>query len=127
MPRNLLPEDQLHPALRDELGRFHADVIDEVKSAIARHPVVVVGMKQNPFPRRARRLLDRLGTPYTYLEYGSYLSQWKRRLALKMWSGWPTFPMIFVNGVLIGGAGDLERLVEHGQLAALLAAPRVPA
>jgi len=53
--------------------------------------------------------------------HGSYLSQWRRRNALKMWTGWPTFPMIFVRGTLIGGASDLERLVTSGELKALLA------
>ena len=33
------------------------------------------------------------GIDFYYLEYGSYFSQWHRRLALKMWTGWPTFPM----------------------------------
>jgi glutaredoxin-related protein len=41
-----------------------------------------------------------------------------------MWTGWPTLPMIFVNGILVGGAEDLERLIESGELATLLAAPR---
>jgi glutaredoxin-related protein len=38
-----------------------------------------------------------------------------------MWTGWPTFPMIFAKGVLIGGANDLERLIESGELARTLA------
>jgi monothiol glutaredoxin len=33
---------------------------------------------------------------------------WKKRLAIKLWTGWPTFPQIFHKGVLIGGAKDLE-------------------
>jgi monothiol glutaredoxin len=33
-----------------------------------------------------------------------------------MWSGWPTFPMVFVKGVLIGGADDLNRLLHSGAL-----------
>ena len=33
-----------------------------------------------------------------------------------MWTGWPTFPMVFVKGVLIGGANDLERLIASGEL-----------
>ena len=41
-----------------------------------------------------------------------------------MWTGWPTFPMIFVDGVLIGGFEDLARLVESGELAKSLARPR---
>jgi len=106
------------------MARYQSDILDEVGSAIARHGVVVVGMKQNPFPRKARRLLDQAGIAYTYLGYGSYFSQWRRRLALKMWAGWPTFPMIFVHGVLIGGATELERLIESGELTVLLAKGR---
>jgi len=79
-------------------------------------------MRQNPMPRRARKALDSKGIAYKYLEYGSYLNTWRRRNALKMWTGWPTFPMIFVKGVLVGGATDLERLIDSGELARLLAA-----
>jgi monothiol glutaredoxin len=71
-------------------------------------------------PRRARKALDAAGIAYKYLEYGSYLNTWRRRNALKMWTGWPTFPMIFVKGVLIGGATDLEKLIGSGELARLL-------
>ena len=78
-------------------------------------------MALNPFPRKARKILDVLGTPYQYLQYGSYVSQWHRRNALKMWTGWPTFPMVFVNGVLIGGASELHKLVENGEFSAMLA------
>ena len=62
--------------------------------------------------------------PFHYLEYGSYLNTWRRRTALKIWSGWPTFPMIFVKGVLIGGFNDLEALIASGEFDKLLAAPR---
>jgi glutaredoxin-related protein len=62
---------------------------------------------------------------YRYLEYGNYLSQWRRRNALKMWSGWPTFPIIFVDGMLIGGSQDLKALAESGELMKLLNAERV--
>jgi len=68
-----------------------------VRKAIAENAVVVVGMAQNPFPRKALKALDAQEIAYRYLEYGSYLSAWRRRTALKMWSGWPTFPMIFVK------------------------------
>jgi len=37
-----------------------------------------------------------------------------------MWTGWPTFPMIFVRGTLIGGATDLDKLIASGELKALL-------
>ena len=64
------------------------------------------------------------GVPYHYLGYGSYLSDWRRRTALKMWTGWPTFPMVFVDGVLIGGARELIGLLGNGELERTLAAGR---
>lgn len=124
MQRRILDEQRIHPAIRNTIASYGSSVLDEVAAAIASQDVVVVGMRQNPFPRRARKLLDQQGVAYRYLEYGSYLGQWRERLKLKLWTGWSTFPMIFVKGVLIGGFQDLQRLVEAGELAALLATPR---
>jgi len=122
MTRPILAEDQIHPAIRSHIAALHADIVQQVQTAIARHPVVVVGMAGNPFPRQARRALDAAGIAHHDLDYGSYLGQWRRRNALKMWTGWPTFPMVFVKGTLIGGASDLRRLIDSGELARMLAA-----
>jgi glutaredoxin-related protein len=121
MQRPLLPEDRVDPAIREAIAKNHRDIIEEVERAVVAHDVVVVGMKQNPFPRRARKALAAAGVPFHYLEYGSYLSTWRRRTALKIWSGWPTFPMIFVKGVLVGGAEDVQKLIDSGELARRLA------
>jgi len=121
MSRSILDEAHIHPAIRAIIANNHADIVAEVQAAIASNRVVVVGMAQNPFPRKGRRALDDIKVKYAYLEYGSYLSSWRRRTALKMWTGWPTFPMIFINGVLIGGASELERLIASGDLTGLLA------
>ena len=120
MGRSTLDEDRIHPAIRDKISGNRADIVREVEAAIAANAVVVVGMKQNPFPKKAKKALDAGGIAYKYLEYGSYLNEWRRRTALKMWTGWPTFPMIFVGGVLIGGASDLERLMASGELARMM-------
>ena len=116
MSRSILDESHIHPAIREVVAGHHADFIREVQDAVAGNEVVVVGMAQNPFPKKARKALDAAGQPYKYLEYGSYLGGWRRRNALKMWTGWPTFPMVFVKGVLIGGANDLARLIKGGEL-----------
>lgn len=115
MPRPILDEAHIHPAIREQLANYKSDILAEVRQAVAEHAIVVVGMAQNPFPKRARKQLTALGVPFHYLEYGSYLKDWKRRLALKMWTGWPTFPMIFVKGTLIGGAEELAALVASGE------------
>ena len=121
MPRPILDEAHIHTAVREVIAGQHASTLREVQDAAAQHPVVVVGMRQNPFPRKARKALDAAGIAHQYLEYGSYFNNWRRRNALKMWTGWPTFPMVFVKGTLVGGADDVVRLIAGGELKKLLA------
>lgn len=121
MPRPVLEQARIHPAIRDRIASHHVDIVREVEAAVATYPVVVVGMAQNPAPKKARRMLDDAGIPFHYLEYGSYFNTWRRRNALKMWTGWPTFPMVFVKGTLVGGASDLQALLASGELKKMLA------
>ena len=120
MSRSVLPEDRVHPAVRDALANSNKDILDEVQKAVDSNDVVVVGMGQNPFPRKAKKALTDAGVPFTYLEYGNYLGQWRRRNAIKMWTGWPTFPQIFVKRTFIGGFTDLSKLIASGELKTLL-------
>jgi len=120
MSRSILDEAHIHPAIRETIANHHADIVREVQSAIAQNDIVIVGMGQNPFPKKAKRILGRQGLAFKYLEYGNYLSAWRSRNALKMWTGWPTFPMVFVKGMLVGGANDLQKLAESGELMQLL-------
>jgi len=120
--RPTLDYENVHPAVRPIMQAYQAELVARARELIGRHDVVVLGMTMNPFPGRARRLLEKHGIAYEYLGVGSYLSGWRQRLGLKLWSGWATFPMIFVKGTLIGGFQDLERLVEAGELKALLGA-----
>jgi len=120
MPRVVLEQGHIHPAVRERIAAHQAEIVQEVQRAVATHPVVVVGVGQNPFPRRARRALDTAGVAHHDLDYGNYFGGWRRRNALKMWTGWPTLPMIFVRGTLVGGADDLIKLIDSGELKRLL-------
>ena len=120
MPRQTLDESRLHPAIRDTIANLHVEIVHNVQSAAASNPVLVVGMAINPYCRKARRLLDAAGVAFKYLEYGSYFGQWRERGALKMWTCWPTLPMVFVKGNLIGGADNLKKLIDSGELNRLL-------
>jgi glutaredoxin-related protein len=121
MARPVLDEARIHPALRERIAGHHADTVAQAQAAIATHPVVVLGMAQNPFVKKARRALDIAGVAHHDIDHGSYFSAWRRRNALKMWTGWPTFPMVFVKGSLVGGAQDLQQLIDSGELKTLLA------
>lgn len=106
--RMTLNENNVHPEALKTISNFHADVVNEVAKAVSSKKVVVVGMAQNPFVKKARKALTAAGMPFEYLEYGNYFSKWKARLAIKLWSGWPTYPQVFIDGKLLGGFRDLE-------------------
>jgi glutaredoxin-related protein len=116
--RPALSPDKVSPEAAAVTAAFHRAIVDEVTATVARDRVVVVGMAQNPFVKKARAFLSDKNVTFTYLEYGSYLSRWKERLAIKLWAGFPTFPMVFVNGTLVGGHRELLKLHERGELAA---------
>lgn len=107
-----------------QMATFHQDFVAEVKQLVADSDIVVVGMAQNPVVTKARKLLDDAALPYAYIGHGSYFSGYRKRLAVKLWSGWPWFPQVFVRGTLIGGASDLAAELEHDTLRKRLATPR---
>lgn len=118
MTRVILSKDQVNPEISALIGG-DADcrsTVNEVIAAIEKHSIVIVGMRQNPYPKKACKLLDTINSDYRYLEYGSYFSEWKRRGAIKMWAGWQTFPMVFIKGTLIGGYSDLCNWVDQGKI-----------
>jgi monothiol glutaredoxin len=107
------------PAAKAAMEAYHREVLDQVKAAVAAHPVVVVGMAWNQPVKKVRRALDEAGIEHHYHEIGNYLGQWRERLAVKMWSGWPTFPQVFVRGTFVGGADLTIAALKDGSLRAL--------
>ncbi|MEZ4459102.1 MAG: glutaredoxin domain-containing protein [bacterium] len=116
-----LDASKVHSAAAKAMNEFHAGIVSEVERAVGEHDVVVVGMAQNPVVKKARKVLGAKGVQYHYIAHGSYSSKWKERLAIKLWSGWPTFPMVFIKGTLIGGCAELEALIASGEFDTMLA------
>jgi len=118
LTRPLLDPARVAPAAASRIADFHRGVLDDVRKAVERDAVVVVGMAQNPHVRNVRRALTAAGVQFTYLEYGSYFSKWRERLAIKMWTGWPTFPQVFLRGTLLGGEDLTKAALADGTIQA---------
>lgn len=116
MNRIVLSSEKVAPEALKSITQYHQAVVAEVIQAVSTNDIVVVGMAHNPFVSKARKALKEKGLKFTYLQYGNYWSMWKPRLAIKLWSGWPTFPQVFVKGTLIGGFTDLEKMLSEGKL-----------
>jgi monothiol glutaredoxin len=87
---------------------------------------VMLFMKGNPqmpqcgFSAAVVGVLKELGATY-----GSYniLADPELREGLKEYSSWPTYPQLYVDGKLVGGADIVRDLHAKGELAKLVAAP----
>lgn len=105
--RKTLIDSKVSNLAQEAMSRFHPTVISEVEQTIKKNEWVIIGMAHNIPVIKALKLLKEKNISYRYLEYGNYFSKWRLRLAIKLWSGWPTFPQIFHKGVLVGGYVDL--------------------
>lgn len=116
MNRPLLAPEKVSQDALSFISGYHQNVVSEVANAVANKKIVVVGMAHNPFVNKAKKALKNAGIDFKYLGYGNYWSHWKPRLAIKLWSGWPTFPQVFVDGKLIGGFSELNKELKAGKL-----------
>ncbi len=118
MNRPLLSQEKVTEEAMKTIGTYHSSVVGDVAKAVESNAIVVVGMAMNPFVKKARKALDEAKLSYKYLEFGSYTSQWKPRLAIKLWSGWPTYPQVFFQGKLVGGFKETEAMIKSGKIKA---------
>jgi monothiol glutaredoxin len=107
-------------AALDAQEGFHTELLEKVVHAVAEHDVVIVGMAVNPSVGKAREAAEGAGATPHCINHGGYLHGWRPRLAIKMWSGWPTFPQVFVKGTLVGGNARLRTAIADGSFQALL-------
>lgn len=84
---------------------------------------VVVYMKGTPqiprcgFSNRACEVLKAHGKPFAAYDVLTDEELWNH---LDEFSGWPTFPQVFVGGKLVGGCDIVVEMHENGELASLL-------
>jgi monothiol glutaredoxin len=103
---------------------------DKILKQLAENPIILYmkGVPTAPecgFSAKAAEILNKTGIPYAYVDV---LKAPFIRDKLPSVSKWPTFPQLFVNGELIGGADIVEAMDHDGSLLPLLqAAVSVPA
>lgn len=101
--------------MNDDLKKRITDTIGQER--------IMLFMKGNPampqcgFSAAVVGVLRQVGVPF-----GSYniLADQELREGLKEYSSWPTFPQLYVDGKLVGGADIVRDLHTRGELATML-------
>lgn len=94
------------------------EVNERIRQHIASQPVVIF-MKGSPdmpmcgFSARTAEALKQCQRPFGWV---NVLADPEIRQALPVYSDWPTFPQIYIEGELIGGCDIVLQLAEQGDL-----------
>jgi len=78
------------------------------------------GTKDMPacgFSSKVVTILNKLGVEFQDI---NVLSDPELRDALKIFSDWPTFPQLYINGELVGGCDIVVELYSNGELEKML-------
>jgi monothiol glutaredoxin len=99
-----------------------AEIFKKIETAVKSHRVFlfmkgVPAMPQCGFSNKVVQILSAYN-----VEYGSFnvLDDMEVREAVKKYSNWPTFPQLYVDGELVGGADILTQLHNNSELASIL-------
>ena len=98
------------------------DVNDRIRQQLADNKVLLY-MKGSPdFPQcgfsgQAVAALKAVGKPFAYV---NIFEDPEIREGLKKFSNWPTFPQLYVNGELVGGADIVVEMYHSGELKELV-------
>lgn len=95
------------------------DINETIKSQLGDNPVILYmkGSPQAPqcgFSAKTVQALMACGERFAFV---NILDNQELREALKVYSSWPTYPQLYVNGELVGGCDIVLEMSESGELA----------
>jgi monothiol glutaredoxin len=103
-------------------GASEDEIFKKIEAAVKSHRVFlfmkgIPAMPQCGFSNKVVQILSAYN-----VEYGSFnvLDDMEVREAVKKYSNWPTFPQLYVDGELVGGADILTQLHNSNELASVL-------
>ncbi len=98
------------------------DINETIKSQLEENPVILYmkGSPQAPqcgFSAKTVQALMACGERFAFV---NILENPELREGLKIYSSWPTFPQLYINGELVGGCDIVLELSESGELSKMV-------
>jgi monothiol glutaredoxin len=108
---------------RGDQGEEQVDVNQRIEKQLKDYPVLLY-MKGTPdFPQCgfSARVVAALRALEARFAFVNIFEDPEIREGLKVYSNWPTFPQLYVNGELIGGCDIVVEMYESGELSEVIA------
>lgn len=95
---------------------------DKLKQLINRHRIMLFmkGIPSSPKCGFSRQIVDILDSFNVSYDAFNILEDDEVRQGLKVYSDWPTYPQLYVEGDLVGGLDIIKEMVDSGDLEDLL-------
>lgn len=98
------------------------DINETIKSQLSENTIILYmkGSPQAPqcgFSSKTSQALMACGERFAFV---NILDNQELREGLKVYSSWPTYPQLYVNGELVGGCDIIMEMSENGELATLV-------
>jgi monothiol glutaredoxin len=128
VPVDLRSTGPIRAAFNGYGGHQSVDVNERIKKQLESYPVLLY-MKGTPdfpqcgFSAKTVSVLRAIGAKFAYI---NIFEDPEVREGLKVYSNWPTFPQLYVNGELIGGCDIAVELYQSGELKQILDAATAP-
>lgn len=121
--KELQEEGELSDMLKEAMAGSGGDINSRIKAVLKQNRVMVF-MKGEPakpqcgFSRTLIGILREAG----FKEFGHFdiLLDDEIRQGLKVYSNWPTYPQLYIDGELVGGLDVIKEMHEEGELAELV-------
>lgn len=98
------------------INKQYTDLLTNLSIKIETDTIVVLDMSNGTYMEKIQSIFRMKGLEIDLQEFGTPFTKKNEREAIKAWSGWQTFPQIFVNGYLIGGYIELKKSFDDGSL-----------
>ena len=98
------------------------DINEKIEAQLNEFPLILYIKRTPDIPQSgfSAKLCGILKASDKRFAFVNILEDNELRDGLKIYSNWPTFPQLYVNGELIGGSDIGEQMYESGQLESLL-------
>jgi len=98
------------------------ETVELIKQQLSSDPIVLYmkGTPEQPqcgFSARVCQILEGCGAEFKAI---NILANSELREELKIFSNWPTYPQLYINGELIGGCDIIMELYQSGELQTML-------
>ncbi len=98
------------------------DINESIKSQLEENPIILYmkGTPQAPqcgFSARTVQAVMACGERFAFV---NILDNDELREGLKVYSSWPTYPQLYINGELVGGCDIIMEMSESGELEKLV-------